>query len=63
MSSIAQDAVKTLGSNVSHACDTVQRNSRDAAEGMLHQVRKYPVSALAIAALTGAVIGMLARGR
>ncbi len=63
MNAVVDDTVKALKTNLTEACDTVQSSARDATYATLRQVRKHPGTALVIAALAGAVIGLLIRQR
>lgn len=63
MNAAMQDTMKVLKTNLTEACDSVQASSRDAAYATLRQVRKHPGKAVAIAAVAGAVLGLLLNRR
>ncbi|TXG77536.1 MAG: hypothetical protein E6R11_06310 [Rhodocyclaceae bacterium] len=63
MNAAVEDTVKALKGNLVDACDSVQTSSRDAAYATIRQIRKHPGAAVAMAALAGAVVGLLLRRR
>jgi ElaB/YqjD/DUF883 family membrane-anchored ribosome-binding protein len=63
MNAVVDDTVQALKTNLTGAGNAVQSCARDASDATLRQVREHPGKALAIAALAGAVLGVLIRQR
>jgi ElaB/YqjD/DUF883 family membrane-anchored ribosome-binding protein len=63
MNAVVDDTVQALKTNLNGARNAVQSSARDASEATLRQVREHPFMTLAIAALTGTVLGVLIRKR